>query len=366
MHRIDTPTAQVDKFGAGKNGYTNGDKTVGRLATQLDADVFDAFQEEICSVIDAAGIALNKADRSQLLNAIQALFLNKSENLGDLDNVDKARENLGLNNVGNWSAVQANGGKHTSGNHHIYMDWGEDGKLHITVDTTDVGELFTTQNPPSVSQVSGAYPKSGGNLDEEASLTVISNNKAGGTGDFLYTPMYRTTLKGRGGDQDFKDGASFFMRMVEHVGTLAYGELVFDGFGKINSFRFDQNGIFYANSDVHAGNAWLATDGNVYGGVWGGYLSNWIAGQIDARINNNNNWVNNQIQAFVNNAVSSIRLVDLQEWPVWNAASYTWHSGRVVVGCPNTNQDEYIDSIQHALVQMYKPAVGWVAIETAY
>ncbi|HHH0832373.1 TPA: hypothetical protein ACPY5W_004314, partial [Yersinia enterocolitica] len=24
MHRIDTPTAQVDKFGAGKNGFTRG------------------------------------------------------------------------------------------------------------------------------------------------------------------------------------------------------------------------------------------------------------------------------------------------------------------------------------------------------
>ncbi|EBB2969908.1 phage tail protein, partial [Salmonella enterica subsp. enterica serovar Typhimurium] len=25
MHRIDTPTAQKDKFGQGKNGFTNGD-----------------------------------------------------------------------------------------------------------------------------------------------------------------------------------------------------------------------------------------------------------------------------------------------------------------------------------------------------
>ncbi|MBJ2592320.1 phage tail protein, partial [Salmonella enterica subsp. enterica serovar Hadar] len=26
MHRIDTPTAQKDKFGQGKNGFTNGDQ----------------------------------------------------------------------------------------------------------------------------------------------------------------------------------------------------------------------------------------------------------------------------------------------------------------------------------------------------
>ncbi|EKQ2696034.1 phage tail protein, partial [Salmonella enterica] len=30
MHRIDTPTAQKDKFGHGKNGFTNGDPATGR------------------------------------------------------------------------------------------------------------------------------------------------------------------------------------------------------------------------------------------------------------------------------------------------------------------------------------------------
>ncbi len=29
MHRIDTPTAQKDKFGQRKNGFTNGDTTTG-------------------------------------------------------------------------------------------------------------------------------------------------------------------------------------------------------------------------------------------------------------------------------------------------------------------------------------------------
>ncbi len=29
MHRIDTSTAQKDKFGQGKNGFTNGDPTTG-------------------------------------------------------------------------------------------------------------------------------------------------------------------------------------------------------------------------------------------------------------------------------------------------------------------------------------------------
>jgi len=313
-------------------------------------------------------LAVNETASIELKVATgDGLFLRQDANLTDLENVDAARKVLNIEKVGNYKAVQANGGKHSSGEHSIYIDWGADGKLHATVDTSDVGELFTTANPPNAAQT-GAYPKTGGNLNEEASVSVISNVKSGNTGDTLYSPMFRCVLKGRGGDQDFKDGASGFMRIVEEVGRLAYLQLQWDGFGSVYEFRFDQRGNsqVYGKAYTGSGASFLAEDGNVYGGAWGGYLSNWVAGQIDARINNNNNWVNNQIQAFVNNAVSSIRLIDLQEWPTWNAASYSWHPGRVVVGCPNTNQDQYIDSIQHALVQMYKPAVGWVSIETAF
>ncbi|MCW0974179.1 gp53-like domain-containing protein [Pantoea sp. JV6] len=222
-------------------------------------------------------------------------YLHADKNLSDLNDVNKAKESLALDQVGNWTAVQANGGLHSSGNHRIYIDWGEDGKLHLTVDTSDEGELFTTVNPPTPAQ-SNSYPMWGGNLNEDASITVISSVLQGNVGDFLYGPMFRTTLKARGGDKDFKDGASFFMRIVEHVGTLAYGELVFDGFSSVQSFVFDQNGNFHAAGNVQAGNAWLATDGNIYGSVWGGYLSNWVGAQIGAQINNNNTWVSNTFQ----------------------------------------------------------------------
>lgn len=74
MHRIDTPTAQVDKFGTGKNGFTRGNPQTGVPATALDDDYFDAVQEELAGVVEAAGFALNKANRAQLLAAIQHLI----------------------------------------------------------------------------------------------------------------------------------------------------------------------------------------------------------------------------------------------------------------------------------------------------
>lgn len=73
MHRIDTSTAQVDKFGAGKNGFTGGNPQTGELPTALDQDYFDAIQEEICTVIESSGQKLNKSLHNQLLQAVRAL-----------------------------------------------------------------------------------------------------------------------------------------------------------------------------------------------------------------------------------------------------------------------------------------------------
>lgn len=74
MHRIDTPTAQKDKFGAGKNGFTRGNPQTGTPSTDLDDDYFDSLQEEIVGVIEAADIRLDKGDRGQLLKALKKHF----------------------------------------------------------------------------------------------------------------------------------------------------------------------------------------------------------------------------------------------------------------------------------------------------
>ncbi|WNK65703.1 phage tail protein [Pantoea agglomerans] len=239
-------------------------------------------------------LAVNETASIELQVATgDGLFLRQDANLADLNNIAKALENLGLNLVGNWQAVQANGGKHSSGNHRIYLDWGTDGKLHITVDTTDVGELFTTQNPPNAGQT-GAYPMTGGYLEEEASATVISNLKTASNGQAIYAPMWRSCIKGRGGDQDFKDGASACFRMVEVVSNYAFAEILVDGFGSVRSFEFRNDGSLHAPSSVYAGQGFIAPDGNLYGPVWGGYANNWVLAQINAL----NVAINNQLNAM--------------------------------------------------------------------
>ncbi|KAE9730177.1 phage tail protein [Escherichia coli] len=104
MHRIDTLTAVKDKFGPGKNGFTDGNLRTGRLATWLNSAMWDAIQEEICGVIEKAGIELNKEEHDQLYKAILLLVggaINKEallikNNLSDVEDKDEAVENLGL------------------------------------------------------------------------------------------------------------------------------------------------------------------------------------------------------------------------------------------------------------------------------
>ncbi|HFP4314771.1 TPA: phage tail protein [Escherichia coli] len=104
MHRIDTLTAVKDKFGPGKNGFTDGNIRTGRLATWLNSAMWDAIQEEICGVIEKVGIELNKEEHDQLYKAILLLVggaINEEallikNNLSDVEDKDEAVENLGL------------------------------------------------------------------------------------------------------------------------------------------------------------------------------------------------------------------------------------------------------------------------------
>ena len=110
MHRIDTKTAQKDKFGAGKNGFTRGNPQTGTPATDLDDDYFDMLQEELCSVVEASGASLEKGRHDQLLTALRALLLSRKNPFGDIKadgTVKTALENLGLGEAAKMPAATA-------------------------------------------------------------------------------------------------------------------------------------------------------------------------------------------------------------------------------------------------------------------
>ena len=80
MQRIATANAVANLFGAGKSGYGPGNPTTGASATFVSPDALNALQEEICSVIEAAGLTLDALNNAQMLAAIKWLIEQKSAN----------------------------------------------------------------------------------------------------------------------------------------------------------------------------------------------------------------------------------------------------------------------------------------------
>ncbi|WP_165076985.1 MULTISPECIES: phage tail assembly chaperone [unclassified Desulfovibrio] len=68
MHRIDCPTATPD------NKFTEGDPTIPVAATTVTADWLNAVQEELCAVIAGAELSLDKANNTQLLQALHKIL----------------------------------------------------------------------------------------------------------------------------------------------------------------------------------------------------------------------------------------------------------------------------------------------------
>lgn len=83
MDRIDGPTRSATlpaalPVGTGDSSpgyFAHGNLLTGQAYTTLDPDWCNAVQEEIVGVIEAAGITPDKSDVSQLLAALQAMFV---------------------------------------------------------------------------------------------------------------------------------------------------------------------------------------------------------------------------------------------------------------------------------------------------
>lgn len=74
MRRIATATRQLNKFGPGRDGFTNGDPIAGVVSTDLQAEWFDSVQEELAAVVEFAGMELDPNDNTQLVTAIRELL----------------------------------------------------------------------------------------------------------------------------------------------------------------------------------------------------------------------------------------------------------------------------------------------------
>nr|WP_089619736.1 carbohydrate kinase [Escherichia coli] len=262
MHRIDTKTAQKDKFGAGKNGFTRGNPQTGTPATDLDDDYFDMLQEELCSVVEASGASLDKGRHDQLLTALRALLLSRKNPFGDIKSdgtVKTALENLGLEDgSGRYSktVVFSSSGSYT---------WPADVK-RIDVILTAAGGGGGGCNAENANQTfSGAGGGAGGTVF--ATIYATDNDAGPGT----YTVTIGSGGSGANGPGSGNNGGnSSFMTLTALGGQGGqWGGATNTAGGRGGSgsggYKTEQGGD---GSDGQAGQALLV--GNGASSYWGG------------------------------------------------------------------------------------------------
>ncbi|EDD1381755.1 hypothetical protein OX077_001490 [Salmonella enterica] len=302
MHRIDTPTAQKDKFGQGKNGFTNGDPATGRRATDLNSDMWDAVQEEVCTVIEAAGIPLSKGEHTQLHAAIGRLIdeqvktrLEKNQNGADIPNKPLFLQNVGLTETveqarnavpstrkvngkalttditltsGDIGALPVTGGKlngplgigtdNALGGNSIVLGDNDtgfkqdgDGILGIYANNALVGYIDNSGLHMSVDVLTNGAIRAG----NAKKLSLTSNNNSTMTATFnLWGDANRPTV----------------IELDDDQGWHLYSQRNPDG-----SIVFTVNGDITANT-LRAGEAIYQNNGDIFGSAWGGWLSNWV------------------------------------------------------------------------------------------
>jgi hypothetical protein len=95
MRRISTATKVVDKFGAGKHGFTDGNSVGGIPATDLEAQLFDHMQEELAAILEEDGgasapvVAVDGSARNQVITKLKALFARKFQAAETVDGTAK-------------------------------------------------------------------------------------------------------------------------------------------------------------------------------------------------------------------------------------------------------------------------------------
>lgn len=109
------------------------------------------------------------------------------------------------------------------------------------------------------------------------------------------------------------------------------------------SVAFSTIGDIHAGGSLHAGGNTIATDGNIYGSLWGGWLNDWINNQFAAC---NNNINTRATWDYVNQTfVRDMRLGYSESNHVWRAWGYSDTPPYVITGVINSNTDDLIDDV---------------------
>ncbi|EEP1513173.1 phage tail protein, partial [Salmonella enterica] len=130
--------------------------------------------------------------------------------------------------------------------------WHSDGVLGIYANNALVGYIDNSGLHMSVDVLTNGAVRAG----NAKKLSLTSNNNSALTATFnLWGDANRPTV----------------IELDDDQGWHLYSQRNPDG-----SIRFMVNGEIFTTGSIHAGASTISTDGNIYGSLWGGWLSNWI------------------------------------------------------------------------------------------
>ncbi|WP_334469891.1 gp53-like domain-containing protein [Arsenophonus sp. PmNCSU2021_1] len=260
MHRIDTSTAQKDKFGQGKNGFTNGDPTTGTPSTKLNSDLYDALQEEVCTVIERSGIRLNKSQHDQLYQAVKKLSeveANKAKNaLIDGSTVD-------LNTLNKLAKALGN-----------------DPKFSETVTNILNQKLAKNQNGADIPDKNLFLKNLGLTETVDCAKNALDKRTGGSVNGNLHV-----TQSVHIGDNDSGLRANGDGNVAFYANNAKVASWNNDRLHWLKSVEID--GTINTHSNLHISwggrTAVYQENGDVTGPIWGGALSSWLNMQINNR-----------------------------------------------------------------------------------
>ena len=330
------------------NLFHDGNPLTGELGTIVDAEHLNNVQgtvrdtqSELLTILASAGINVDPTKQNQLLTALKALLLSRSNPFGDIKTdgapaIAKALSNLGLSDTVDKAegAVQKTGdemsGKLTlpqtssfgvNVNNNI-------GGSSIAIGDNDTG--FKSGGDGIISLIANSvvagYFSENELQHHEKVLTKIfqaistgnATEGAGGFGSQLTSgaPFYSPAIVRQNNDNNYfplwKQIVSLQSGypVAASMGLLTTGEPNFPQIVLHAKTDFEVNdklwvfdvatGELRSPALIKAGGAVLNTDGDVSGSAWGGALTNWLNSQLATRDANINaratvDWVNSQL-----------------------------------------------------------------------
>jgi len=107
MHRISTFGRFLDLFGAGKDGFRDGDRSTSTSPTPFNAAWCNGVQEELSNTIELSGMTLDPEDNTQLYHAIKTMIASSATDYlaryATVANI--ALAGLGTQAGGDWSVA---------------------------------------------------------------------------------------------------------------------------------------------------------------------------------------------------------------------------------------------------------------------